>query len=171
MRKVLYCLLTLSALAMVAQQTSLFPVLKSTILLGKQPGDFFLVSSSQLLRPWGELTAISGRPVDMTFDSNHRLLAVLNTRALLLLDPTSGAKIAEVAARTTSSAGIAFRPGDRELCASETTRNGPDSILIAPLNESGMPGAAARIELKGHPLPTGVAFSADGKTAYVAFSR
>jgi YVTN family beta-propeller protein len=171
MRKPLYALLTLSALALAAQQTALFPVLKSTIFLGKQPGDFFLVSTSQMLRPWGELTAIPGRPVDMTFDSHRRLLAVLNTRALLLLDPASGAKIAEVAARTTSYAGIAFRPGDRELWASETARNGPDSILIAPLSELGIPGAATRIELKGHPLPTGIAFSADGKTAYIAFSR
>ena len=57
------------------------------------------------------------------------------------------------------------------MWASEATRNGPDSILIAPLNELGMPGEVEHIELKGHPLPTGIAFAADGKTAYVAFSR
>ncbi len=139
--------------------------------MGKQPAGFFLVANNQLLRPWGELAPISGRPVDMTFDSQHRMLAVLDTRALLLLDPGTGAKLGEVPAHQTSYAGIAFRPGDRELWASETARNGPDAILIAPLNELGVPGTPARIALKGHPLPAGIAFSPDGKTAYVAFSR
>src|ERR1035441_2960167 len=67
--------------------------------------------------------------------------------------------------------GIAFRPGDRELWASETSRNGPDSILITKISEVGMPGESSRIGLNGHPLPTGIAFSPDGKLAYVAFSR
>src|SRR4051794_10217972 len=109
MRKVLV-FATLAVLALVAQQSALFPVLKSTILMGKQPAGFYLVANNQLLRPWGELAPIPGRPVDMTFDSQHRFLAVLNTRSLLLLDPASGGKIAEVPARTTSYAGIAFRP-------------------------------------------------------------
>src|SRR6185369_14549832 len=134
MRKALLVLPVLAALGLVAQQSAIFPVLKSTVLMGKQPGGFFLVANNQLLRPWGVLTTIPGRPVDMTFDSQHRLLAVLNTRTLLLLDPGTGAKLGEVAAHSTSYAGIAFRPGDRELWASETARNGPDAILIAPLN-------------------------------------
>jgi len=171
MRKAGFALITLAVLALVAQQTGIFPVLRSTVLLGKQPNGFYLVANNQLLRPWGELTTIPGRPVDMAFDSQHRLLAVLNTRTLLLLDPATGAKLGEVAAHSTSYAGIAFRPGDRELWASETARNGPDAILIAPLNELGVPGEPSRIALTGHPLPTGIAFAADGKTAYVAFSR
>jgi YVTN family beta-propeller protein len=170
MRKALIGIPAIAALALVAQQSQLFPVLKSTVLLGKQPG-FYLVANNQLLRPWGELTTIPGRPVDMTFDSQHRLLAVLNTRALLLLDPNTGVTLGQVTARSTSYAGIAFRPGDRELWASETSRNGTDAILIAPLDEWGKPGEPARIELKGHPLPVGIAFAPDGKTAYVALSR
>ena len=137
MRKVLLFAPVLAVLALVAQQSAIFPVLKSTVLMGKQPAGFYLVANNQLLRPWGELAPISGRPVDMTFDSQHRMLAVLDTRALLLLDPGTGAKLGEVPAHQTSYAGIAFRPGDRELWASETARNGPDAILIAPLNELG----------------------------------
>ncbi|HXA52949.1 MAG TPA: YncE family protein, partial [Candidatus Acidoferrum sp.] len=170
MRKALVIIPVTAVLALVAQQTQLFPVLKSTVLLGKQPG-FYLVANNQLLRPWGELTTIPGRPVDMTFDSQHRFLAVLNTRALLLLDPNTGAKLGEVTAHSTSYAGIAFRPGDRELWASETSRGATDAILIAPLDELGKPGEPVRIELKGHPVPTGIAFAPDGKTAYVALSR
>ncbi|MDE3168252.1 MAG: hypothetical protein KGN36_20785, partial [Acidobacteriota bacterium] len=171
MRKVLYFTPIIAVLAVVAQQSALFPVLKSTVLLGKQPAGFYLVANNQLLRPWGELTTLRGRPVDMAYDSQHRLLAVLDTRAILLLDPSTGAQLGEIATHPTSYAGIAFRPGDRELWASETARNGPDAILIAPLDELGRPGTPARIALKGHPLPVGIAFSRDGKTAYVAFSR
>src|SRR5580765_5853879 len=140
MRKLIFCALALAAAALLAQQTSIFTVLKRTVSIGKQPGGFFLLPPNQLLRPWGEQTVIPGRPVDMTFDSQRRVLAVLNTRTILLLDGSTGTKIAEIAARTTSYAGIAYRPGDRELWASETARNGPDSILITKMSDVGMPG-------------------------------
>jgi YVTN family beta-propeller protein len=57
------------------------------------------------------------------------------------------------------------------LWASEATANGPDSILIVELSEVGMPVKTSRVEFQGHPTPVGIAFSADGGTAYVAFSR
>jgi len=171
MRKLIVCAVSLAAAALVAKETGVFSVLKSITPLGKQGGDAYLVPTNQLLRPWGEQNLIPGRPVDMTFDSQKRILAVLNTRSLALLDGSTGTRIADVRAKSTSYTGIAFRPGARELWASETTRNGPDSILIAELGETGMPGKTARIELPGHPLPAGIAFSPDGGTAYVAFSR
>jgi YVTN family beta-propeller protein len=156
---------------LVGAETPIFSILKSTVILGRQDGGFFLLPTSQLVRPWGEQTVIPGRPVDMTFDSGKRLLAVLNWRSVLLLDGSTGTRIAEIPSKSTSYAGIAFRPGNRELWASEATRNGPDGILISELSDIGKPEKSARIELKGHPLPVGIAFSPDGKTAYVAFSR
>ena len=171
MRKLILSTFALAAVALLAQQSGIFPVLKSTVAMGKQPGGFFLLPPNQLLRPWGEQTVIPGRPVDMTYDSQRRILAVLNTRSILLLDGSTGTKVAEIATRNTSYAGIAYRPGDRELWASETARNGPDSILITKISEVGMPGESNRIGLNGHPLPTGIAFSPDGRFAYVAFSR
>jgi YVTN family beta-propeller protein len=171
MRKAIPLVLLLSALAIVAQETGVFSVLKTTVLLGKQGDNFYLVSSNQLLHPWGEQTVIAGRPVDMAWDSQRRFLAVLNTRGIVLLDGSTGTRLADIQARSTSYTGIAFRPGDRQLWASETTRNGPDSILIAELSETGKPGKTSRIDLKGHPLPAGIAFSGDGKLAYVALSR
>ncbi len=163
--------LVLAAAALAARQTAIFSILKSNVAPGKQTGGFYLLPTSQLLRPWGEQSLIPGRPVDMTFDSMKRILAVLNTRAIWLLDGSTGAVLKQISARSTSYAGIAFRPGDRELWASEATRNGPDSILVAELSEIGMPAKTSHIELKGHPLPVGIAFSPDGKVAYVAFSR
>jgi YVTN family beta-propeller protein len=171
MRTSIICAMSLAGAALLAQQTGVFSVLSSTVALGKQAGGYYLVPTNQMLRPWGELTVIPGRPVDMAFDSQKRVLAVLNTRSILFMDGSTGNKLAEVASKPTSYAGIAFRPGNRELWASEASRNGPDSILIVQISELGMPGATSRIDLKGHPVPVGIAFSADGKTAYVAFSR
>ncbi|MGO9263096.1 MAG: alkaline phosphatase family protein [Bryobacteraceae bacterium] len=171
MRKSILCVLALGGLALVARETAIFSILKTTVALGKQPEGYYLVPTNQLLRPWGEQTVIPGRPVDMVFDSAKRILAVLNTRSVLLLDGATGARLAEIPARSTSYIGIAFRPGNRELWASETARGGRDSILITQLTELGMPGESTRIEFPGHPVPAGIAFSEDGKTAYVALSR
>src|SRR5215471_21289119 len=171
MRRAIPVALIVLVSALLGVETGVFSVLKSTVLLGKQSGSLFLVSTNQLLHPWGEQTMISGRPVDMTWDSARRFLAVLNSRGVILLDGSTGARLADIEARSTSYTGIAFRPGDRQLWASETTRTGPDSILIAELSETGKPGKTNRIGLNGHPLPAGIAFSADGRLAYVAFSR
>ena len=171
MRKSILCAIGLAAAALIAKETAVFSALKTATSLGKQPGGYYLVPTNQLLQPWGEQNLIPGRPVDMTFDSAKRMLAVLNTRSVLLLDATTGARIADIPSRTTSYAGVAFRPGSHEIWASEATRSGPDSILVAKLSDLGMPGETSRIDLAGHPVPAGIAFSPDGKTAYVAFSR
>src|SRR5260370_13389350 len=147
MRKPVLCTFALAAAVLLAQQSGLVPVLTSRVAMGKQPGGFSLLPPNQLLRPWGEQTVIPGRPVDMTYDSQRRVLAVLNTRSILLLDGSTGTKVAEIAARSTSYAGIAFRPGDRELGASETTRTGPDSILITKMSEVGVAGRTTGIRL------------------------
>src|SRR5579859_6909170 len=139
------------ALALAAKESGLFSVIKSDAALGKQGGGVFLLPTNQLLRPWGEQASFPGRPVDLAFDSTKRLLAVLNTRSVLLMDGSTGTQMAEIKARATSYAGVAFRPGDRELWASEATRNGPDSILVASLSETGLPaGMAKHIELGKH---------------------
>jgi YVTN family beta-propeller protein len=171
MRKAIPVALTVLVSALLAVGTDVFSVLKTTVQLGRQSSNLFLVSTNQLLHPWGEQTMISGRPVDMTWDSARRFLAVLNSRGVILLDGSTGTRLADIESRTTSYTGISFRPGDRQLWASETSRNGPDSVLIAELSETGKPGKTNRIGLNGHPLPTGIAFSADGKLAYVALSR
>lgn len=153
------------------EQTAIFSVLKSNAAPGKQAGGYYLLPTSQLLRPWGEQTLIPGRPVDMTFDSARHVLAILNNHAIWLLDGATGAMLNQTATKGTSYAGIAYRPGDRELWASEASRNGPDGLFIAHLSDLGLPAKTDRIEFKEHPLPVGIAFSPDGKTAYVAFSR
>src|SRR3954470_12394716 len=171
MRTPVVCVLALAGAALIAKEAGVFPALKTQAALGKQAEGLFLVPTNQMLHPWGEQTIIPGRPVDMTYDSQKRILAVLNTREILLLDGSTGAKLASIPAKSTSYTGIAYRPGNRELWASETTRNGPDSLLIIKLSDVGMPVSNEHVELKGHPVPAGIAFSKDGKQAYVAFSR
>jgi YVTN family beta-propeller protein len=159
------------AAVLIGQESGLFPILLRNARVGLHGGGFYLLPTYQLLHPWGEQAAIKGRPVDLAFDSRKHLLAVLNWRSVLLFDGASGAQIAEVRSRATSYTGIAFRPGDRELWASEATRNGPDSLLILELSELGAVTKSERVSLPGHPLSAGIAFSRDGKTAYVALNR
>ena len=162
MRKFALFVVLCATFALVARETSIFPILKSNARIARQPEGFYLLPTNQLLRPWGEQTVIPGRPVDMVYDSGKRILAVLNTRSVLVLDGSTGTRIAEVVVKPTSYTGIAFRPGDRELWVSEALRNGPDSIAVIPFSEVGMPGKVERIDLPGHPLPAGIAFSPDG---------
>ena len=131
MRKLLVFSLIAAAAGVLGQESGLFSVLKNNVRVGLQREGFYLLPTNQLLRPWGEQAAIKGRPVDLAFDSRKHLLGILNSHSVLLMDSASGAKLAEVKARATSYTGIAFRPGDRELWASEATGRGPDSILVA----------------------------------------
>src|SRR5579864_5551786 len=127
----------LALAVLVAAESDLFPILRSNVAIGKQPGGFYLLPTNQLLRPWGEQTAIKGRPVDIAIDSRQHLLAILNMRSVLLMDAATGTQLAEVKSKATSYVGIAFRPGDREVWASQTSKNGPDHILIAQISEAG----------------------------------
>ncbi len=170
MRKCAIALALAAAGGAAAWQSGLFPTLISTARAGRQPDGFYLLPTNQLLRPWGETTLLAGRPVDMAFDPEKRILAVLNMRGINVLDAASGAELARIPSRSTSYAGIAFRPGSRELWASETSRTA-GSLLVAEISQSGKPGKVDHIELKNHPVPVGIAFSSDGKRAYVAFSR
>ncbi|HLJ46466.1 MAG TPA: bifunctional YncE family protein/alkaline phosphatase family protein, partial [Bryobacteraceae bacterium] len=171
LKKLTGLLIFAAAVVVAARESSIFPLLRSTVALGKQDAGFYLLPTNQLLRPWGEQALIKGRPVDLAFDSRKRTIAVLNTRSVMLFDATSGAQLADIRTKATSYTGIAFRPGDRELWASETSGGGPDSIFIQRLNENGSPGEIERIDLPGHPQPCGIAFSADGNFVYIAMSR
>lgn len=169
------CVLTAAgvlAATVVAQQTHVVPfVLSSLAHDGLQKDGSYLLPTNQLLRPWGEQAVVPGRPVELAFDSAKNHLAVLNWKSVLLVDPVSGATQAEIKTNPTSYAGLAFRPGDRELWASETSRNGPDSLAVIPLSGTGTPGEVERVNLQEHPVPTGIAFQPDGERAFVALSR
>ncbi|MDZ4800736.1 MAG: bifunctional YncE family protein/alkaline phosphatase family protein [Bryobacteraceae bacterium] len=154
-----------------AMRTDIFPVLASAALAGRQTGDYYLVVTNQLLRPAGDTFAVRGRPVELATDAAGKYLAVLSQSSVMLRDGATGAPRAEIRTKTTSYTGLAFRPGADEVWASEATRNGPDSVVILFPEESAKSATLERIELTGHPVPTGIAFSADGKSAYVALSR
>jgi len=107
MRKLLVVSGLAAVAALIAQESGVYAILRSNARIGQQGEGFYLLPTSQLLRPWGEQAAIKGRPVDLAFDSHKRLLAVLNWRSVLLRDGVSGAPLAEIRCRATSYAGIA----------------------------------------------------------------
>ncbi len=170
MRKAGFFVMALAGTLLVAWQSPLFPVLKSTVSPGRQDQGFYLVPTHQLLKPWGEQVLLPGRPVDLALDGEGRLMGVLNFDGVDVLDALSGARLAQIKSKGTSYAGIAFRPGTRELWASEATRTS-GALLVAEVSAAGQPGVVDRIRLKAHPVPTGIAFTRDGARAFVAFSR
>ena len=143
----------------------------STTLLGRQVDGSFLLVNHQLVKPWGTQLFFKGRPVDMAFDPAKRWLAVLSGTEVAILDGTSGSVVDRAKSKTTSYAGIAFSPDGKEIWASETTRTGPDSLLLIGVGTNGKVTGTDRLNLPGHSVPTGIAFSADGKTVYVAMHR
>ncbi|MDE3197532.1 MAG: hypothetical protein KGN84_14370, partial [Acidobacteriota bacterium] len=149
----------------------LFPILSSTVRIGLQPAGFYVLPTNQLLEPWGEQAALKGRPVDAALDASHRLLAVLNTHGIDIFNAQTTTPLGVAHTKSSSYTGIAFRPASKELWSSETGRDGGDYILITPVSDLGVPGAGAEIPLPGHAVPCGIAFSADGKHAFVALSR
>ena len=160
---------TLAAFA--AAPKVLFPILKSTVRIGKQEAGFYLLPTNQLLQPWGEQAMLKGRPVDAALSSSKQLLAVLNSRGVDLFLTSSGGPLASIPADGTSLAGIAFQPGDREFWASETDRNEKDYLLVTALFPGGKTGPPQRVPLANHPAPMGIAFSPTGRYAFVAMSR
>jgi YVTN family beta-propeller protein len=154
-----------------AAPVALFPILKSNAHIGRQDAGFFLLPTNQLLQPWGEQALMKGRPVDAALDGRKQLLAVLNTRGIDLFDAATSAPLGRIVAKATSYTGVAFRPEAHEVWAGETGRSGGDDLLITPVSETGQVSESKHVTLAGHPVPAGIAFSADGKTAYVAMSR
>ncbi|MFN7934860.1 MAG: bifunctional YncE family protein/alkaline phosphatase family protein [Bryobacteraceae bacterium] len=151
-----------------AVKLDLSGVLSSTAVAGKQANDAYLVASAQLVRPWLLKTRITGRPADMAVHTSGAFAAVLNGASVVTVDLASGREISRVTTKTTSYLGIAFRPNANELWASEATRNGPDALLRIPYEANGKLGALERMEIPGHPIPAGLAFTRDGSRLYAA---
>ena len=158
-----------TAVAVIAvKKPDLSFILPTTATAGKQANDAYLVASEQLVRPWRLKSEIKGRPVDLAIDPTGSFAAVLNGNNVVTIDLASGREISRVTTKTNSYLGIRFRPGASEIWASEATRTGPDALLRIPYSAGGELGKLDRMELKGHPIPAGLVFSADGKKLYAA---
>jgi YVTN family beta-propeller protein len=176
MKRTLFYFLSLTAVVALLT-AAVAPTLSNRSISGRENGHGVLVTTSQLLHPWGQLTRIAGRPLDLATDSSRRRLAVLNEERIDIVDTASGSILDTVKTRTTSYAGVAFRPGDEELWASETQRNigevheGSDAVVIAAMAPNGKTAELHRIPFDGHVVPVGIGFSRDGSRAYVALNR
>ncbi len=164
-RSLLLCLT--AALGLLALAPSAISLL-STTRLGRQPDGRWLLANHQSVKPWGTQAFFKSRPVDLAFHPSKQWLAVLSSREILILDAASGATVDRAPSKTNSYAGIAYTPNGQEIWASEATRSGPDSLLVVQVGANGKVTGTQRIDLPGHPIPTQIAFSADGRKAYVA---
>ena len=158
------------AAVLLSVETPLFPVLKNSLFAGPQKEGFSLLVTSQILRPWGDQAAIPGRPVEGVFDPAGKWFAVLGSRGVEIFDAPTLIHRAKVATHATSYAGLAFRPGTRELWVCETSARADDSIAIATLDANGAAEKTERLRFKSHAVPAGLAFSPDGRTLYATLS-
>jgi DNA-binding beta-propeller fold protein YncE len=157
--------------ALAIRNPELWDKLSPRVLAGKQPGTgAYLVATEQLVRPWRLRTQIAGRPADMAIDPTGRFAAFLNGTSVVTVDLTTGVETGRVVTKTTSYVGIAFRPGHKEIWASEATRQGPDAVLRIPYADDGklLGDAMQRHVFPGHPIPAGLAFNAAGSRLYIA---
>jgi YVTN family beta-propeller protein len=157
-------------LSVVALGIATVPAINSRALIGKQPDGSWLVVTQQVLRPWRQQQFIKGRPVDLAFNANKSKLAILNLSGIELMDEDSGTR-EQIKTRSTSYCGIAFRPGDKELWASEADLNGMGSLFVGTLAPSGELAGEQRIIFPGKAFPAGIAFSSDGLQAFVALNN
>lgn len=166
-----------TAVTIAAYTTAIVPVLSNKIITGRKTNDLVYLTTQQLLRPWGQQTLLSGRPVDLAIDSTRHTIAVLNEDRIDIVDSTTGTILSTAKTHTTSYSGIAFRPGDAELWASETQLNigevheGSDAIFITKVDAAGKTSDPGRVLFEGHAVPVGIAFTNDGSRAYVALNR
>lgn len=164
-------MIALSALGIVAigaARPELWDLVPTRANAGKQLSGAWLVATGQLVRPWNPGVSIAGRPADFALNEGATLAAVLNGNSIVMVDGTAGKELSRTPSRTTSYIGIAFRPGTNEVWASEATRSGPDSLLIAQYTPDGKITGTTRMNLPGHPIPAGLAFTKDGKRLYAA---
>lgn len=166
--KLALALAVTAAVVTAVKKPDLSDILPSTATAGKQANDAYLVASAQLIRPWRMKSEIKGRPVDLAVDPTGTFAALLNGNNVVTIDLATGRELSRVATKTSSYLGIRFRPNSNEIWASEATRTGPDALLRILHNGSGILGKLDRFELKGHPIPAGLTFTADGKKLYAA---
>src|SRR3989442_1639870 len=102
--RVTLSLLLIAGAILIARETGLIPLVQSKAILGRQDNGSYLLPTNQLLRPRGKQTLISGRPVDIAFDSTKHLLAVLNSRSVLLMQGATGERLLEIRSPSTSYA-------------------------------------------------------------------
>ncbi len=159
-----------AVVASVAVARELLPGLASTAKAGQQPDGRWLVVTQQVVQPRPQQLLIKGRPVDLAFNASKSRLAVLNLAGIELMDEVSGTH-QSIKTRSTSYCGIAFRPGEQELWSSEADANGNGTVFIGTLSPDGLLAKQQHMTLPEKTFPTGIAFSSDGRLAFVALNN
>ena len=132
--------------------------------LGAQPGGGWLVSTGQMVTPWGRQAVMPGvRPKAAAWSPDGRSLAVLTTGGVQFLD--RGGKVLSRVNFGGGPTGLAWSPNGQTVYASQS-----DGLIAAITVESGE-RRVLKVEDEGrtgNAQTTGLAVSPDGKTLYAA---
>ncbi len=179
-------LLFLAASAIWLSQSSLEDRIPRQI--GPQPDGTVLVPTSQLLSPAGHQVVFPGRPTDLAFSPDGKLLAVKNMSDILLVRMQDRAVLQTlpVARGGLGFTGILFSEDGRKIY----TTDSEGSILIAALSaantaqwedpirlpgpaavETAAPGLSPTVPTKNPSSPGGLALDSERQLLWVTLSR
>jgi hypothetical protein len=142
-----------ASLLLLAQQTGLFSILKSNVLLGRQDSGAFLVPTNQLLRPWGEQALLKGRPVDMAFNTEKTVFAVLNSNGVSTWDAATGTQIGEVRSRGASTPALRSGPAAANCGPAKPRETAPTASSSSPFPIPERPGPSRGSRCPDTPFP------------------
>jgi len=134
-----------------------------------------VVTTAQLIHPAGTSVEFNGRPVDLAFSPDGKLLAVKDNRGVVFIDPLTMTITQEldIGDHGGSMTGIAFTPDGAKLLVTDShssiivvTRTA-DGAAWACTGKIAIPGPKA----KAASYPCGIAVNALGTRAFVAASR
>ena len=129
-----------------------------------------VVPTGQLIRPAGQTLAFGGRPVDLGLSPDQRLLFVKNTDGLMVLDAGRWQLLQNLAYPKDEAGSMHGLAVSRDGAAVYVTGS-YKHLLEARVNGAGRWQWARTIPLSAKTVnPSGVALSADGRTAYVGLS-
>ena len=142
--------------------------------IGLQPDQSVVVPSNQVLRPAGTQISFPGRPVDMALSPDGQILAVLNSKGIVLIDlVTQKVKQTVTADGLESSfSGIVFSPDGKTLYSSSHT----DLIHVLSFESEGIARRQETIQMPspqvgGRAVPSGLALSPNGRYLFIALTR
>ncbi|HUT75607.1 MAG TPA: alkaline phosphatase family protein [Armatimonadota bacterium] len=141
--------------------------------VGRQADGRVVVPTNQVLDPAGLQVEFPGRPTDLALSPDGRLLAVLNSKDLVLIRVRDRAVMQTLPLPSGGHGfgGIVWSPDGRSIFTSASEAQVNRATFAAGVATFGPPIALPGPGPSGYSAPGGLALSADGATLYVCLSR
>jgi YVTN family beta-propeller protein len=140
---------------------------------GRQADGRVVVPTNQVLDPAGLQVEFPGRPTDLALSPDGRLLAVLNSKDLVLIRVRDRAVMQTLPLPSGGHGfgGIVWSPDGRSIFTSASEAQVNRATFAAGAATFAPPIALPGPGPSGYSAPGGLALSADGATLYVCLSR